>query len=102
MQYNRLLFSAFGIEEATGGSIKVSFVGWSTTSPDPNPAFATYGSLVDVASNDPTTVLPSFGEPYDVECMWAPDGRRRARKVASAQPARRACGRARRARRGRN
>lgn len=73
-QYNRLLSNAFQIEEATGVSIKVSFYSWSTTSPDPNPAFALYGSQVDVASNDPTTVLPSFGEPYNVECTWPPDG----------------------------
>ncbi len=73
-QYNRILSNAFQIDEAIGASIKISFYSWSTTSPDPNPAFAVYGSQIDATSNDPTTVLPSFGEPYNVECTWPPDG----------------------------
>ena len=40
-----------------------------------------YGSLVDNSSNDPTTLLPTFAYPYDVDCMWTVDtggGKRRA------------------------
>ncbi len=29
-----------------------------------------YGSVVHNATNDPSTVLPSFAYPYDVDCMW--------------------------------
>lgn len=74
VQYNRLLANTFQIEEATGVVVRVAFVSWSTTSPEPVPAFVAYGSQVDSTTGDPTTVLPSFAEPYNVECMWPSDG----------------------------
>ena len=34
-----------------------------------------YGSVVANNTNDPSTVIPFFADPYDVECMWgAPEG----------------------------
>jgi hypothetical protein len=53
--------------------VKVSFISWSTTSPDPIPAFTCYGSVLDNRTSDPTTIQPSFEAPYDAECMWPTD-----------------------------
>jgi hypothetical protein len=70
IQYNRILYTMFSLSDVTGVTLKVSFVAWSTTSPDPNPAFTLYGSVIDSRTNDPTTVVPSFAFPYNVDCMW--------------------------------
>ncbi len=72
VQYNRILASVFELEDAAVATLRVSYHSWSTTSPDPNPAFACYGSVIDATTNDPTTVLPSFAYPYDVDCIWTP------------------------------
>jgi len=69
-QYTNVLMNVFGIEEASGAMLEVSFVGWTSSGPDPVPTFTAYGSLVDGTSNDPTTFLPSFAFPYNVDCMW--------------------------------
>jgi len=74
VQYNRLLATTFQLEDVASVMVKVSFYSWSTTSPEPVPRFAAYGSQVDGTSGDPTAVLPSFTEPYNVECMWPADG----------------------------
>jgi hypothetical protein len=70
-QINGVLDS-LGIEEADQAMIKVSFFSWSSSSADPIPAMTCYGSMVDNRSNDPTTILPSFASPYNVECMFPP------------------------------
>ncbi len=54
--------------------IKVEFDSWQTTSPTPTPFFTVYGSVVDGRTNDPTTVLPSFGFPFDIDCLFGSDG----------------------------
>jgi len=68
------LFRPFGgewdLEDTEGASVRVSILGWSSSSADPRPMMTSYGSVVVNNTNDPTTVLPSFGDPYDVECMW--------------------------------
>ena len=73
-QYFRVLVSVFGLDPAeqdlSNITIRVSWVGWQTTGVSPVPAIAAYGSIVDDVSNDPTTVLPSFGEPYPLDCVW--------------------------------
>jgi hypothetical protein len=74
VQLNEVLLTSFGIASAEQVMIKVAFVAWTSTSTDPIPAFATYGSVIDDRSNDPTTVLPSFAYPYDVECVWPDSG----------------------------
>lgn len=89
-QYNDILPNIFGLGGAEQVMIKVSFVAWASTSTNPIPAFATYGSVVDGRSNDPTTILPSFAYPYDVECVW-PDsdpgtGVRKSRQRVTARP----------------
>ncbi len=69
LQFFRV-FNTWGLENIEPSMVKVSFVAWASNNPDPVPAFATYGSLVDDVSGDPTTVMGSFGMPYDVECVW--------------------------------
>jgi hypothetical protein len=73
-QYFRPLLGLFGIEEAVGASFRVSLAAWSSRSSNPIPTFTAYGSQVDGNSQDPTTFLPSFGFPYNVECMWPGPG----------------------------
>jgi hypothetical protein len=77
LQYFRVMSNLFGIdpaeEDLTDVTIRISWIGWQTTSVEPVPAITTYGSIVDAVSNDPTTVLPSFGEPYPVDCVWFTD-----------------------------
>jgi len=63
---------AFGLTDVADARFEVSLLQWSTTGDDPQPMFTTYGSLIDNGSNDPMTVLPNFGTPYDVDCMWPP------------------------------
>ncbi len=69
-QYYRILNLLSEEADFTDVSIRVSFIGWNTTGTNPVPAFTSYGSLVAQNSYDPTTVLPSFSAPYNVECMW--------------------------------
>jgi hypothetical protein len=90
VQFNEILLTAFGIAAAEQVMIKVAFVGWTSSSTDPIPAFATYGSVIDDSSNDPTTVLQSFAYPYDVDCVW-PDsdtgsGVRKSRQGLNSRP----------------
>jgi hypothetical protein len=90
LQLNEVLLTSFGIAAAEQVMIKVGFVGWTSSGTDPIPAFATYGSVIDDRSNDPTTILQSFAYPYDVECVW-PDsdgesGVRKSRRGVNARP----------------
>ena len=70
LQWYRVFSTLWDLEEVEMAMIKVSFVGWTSTAPEPIPAFITYGSLIDESSDDPTTILGSFAYPYDIECMW--------------------------------
>jgi len=74
LQYFRVMSTLFGLDpdadDLSGITIKVSWIGWQTSGVAPVPAITSYGSIVDNVSNDPTTVLPSFGEPYPVDCVW--------------------------------
>ena len=82
VQYNQILSEQFGIAEATDVMLRVRFVSWTTTSPDPIKVFTSYGSVAEGRTNDATTILPSFVDPYDVECMWGPaDGGEAAAKA---------------------
>ncbi len=70
-QINRVFRNWFGIDEdVSGAMLKVEMVAWQTTSPNPIPLFTCYGSFIDGRSNDPTTVLPSFTFPFNVQCMF--------------------------------
>ena len=70
LQWYRAFSTLWDLEEVEAAMIKVSFVAWSSTAPDPIPALITYGSLIDEVSDDPTTVMGAFADPYDIDCMW--------------------------------
>ncbi|MCG6964862.1 MAG: hypothetical protein LJE95_16550 [Acidobacteria bacterium] len=70
IQFNSILSANFGLSDVSDVLIKVSFLSWTSTSPDPVPMFTAYGTLVDNGTNDATTILPSFGFPYDINCVW--------------------------------
>jgi hypothetical protein len=93
LQWYRVFSTLWDLEEVEAAMIKVSFVAWASTAPDPIPAFITYGSLIDESSDDPTTILGSFADPYDIECMWdgggtpvAPKGGRISRRPVEIAP----------------
>jgi len=69
-QFNQALSTMFGITDVSDITLKVALTSWSTTGTTVVPAMTSYGSLIDNRSNDPTTVLPSFSIPYNVDCMW--------------------------------
>jgi len=58
------------LEEAEGASVQVAIEGWASQAAVPIPMMSSYGSVIYNNTNDPSTVLPSFAYPYDVECMW--------------------------------
>ena len=70
LQWYRVFKTIWDIDEVEQAMIKVSFVAWTSTAPDPVPALITYGSLIDEGSGDPTTIMGSFADPYDIDCMW--------------------------------
>jgi len=74
LQWYRVFSTLWDLEEVEMAMIKVSFVGWTSSAPEPTPAFITYGSLIDESSGDPTTIMGAFADPYDIECMWSGDG----------------------------
>lgn len=73
LQWFRVFSTLWDIDEVESAIIKISFVAWSSTAPEPVPGFVAYGSMVDNSVNDPTTVMGAFGDSYDVQCVW-PDG----------------------------
>ena len=73
LQWFRLFSSLWGITDAESSLIKVSFLAWQSSAPEPVPAFITYGSVIDQTSNDPTTIMGSFAYPFDIECMFPSD-----------------------------
>lgn len=60
----------WALEDTEGATVRVSIEAWASSSPDPRPMMTSYGSVVVNNTSDPTTVLPSFADSYDVECMW--------------------------------
>ncbi len=100
LQYFQILRNVLGIDEAEDLSevlVRVKVLSWDTNNPDAIVAFTSYGSVIDNVSNDPTTLLPSFLDPYDVDCVWAfgdkaagtaPRGTRLGRRPVEIPPAR--------------
>lgn len=74
LQFFRAFSTLWGLDEAESSIIKVSFVAWQSSSPDPVPGFIAYGSMIDNSVDDPTTILGAFGDPYPVECVWPDNG----------------------------
>ena len=64
----------WGLDDVEGASVQVAIEAWTSNAAEPIPMLSSYGSVVNNATSDPSTVLPSFAYPYDVECMWgSPD-----------------------------
>ncbi len=90
VQYQDVLDTLFDIgKPPLDITVRVSFAGWTSSGATPIPRFACYGSYVDNRSNDPTTILPSFAFPIDLESLWGTGGEGVAKVRAGAQPPRR-------------
>jgi hypothetical protein len=74
LQFFRPFRDEWNLSETEGATVRVSIEAWTSFSPDPVPLFTSYGSVVNNNTGDPTTVLPVFADPYDVDCMWNSDG----------------------------
>jgi len=60
----------WGIEDVEGSLVEVAIEAWTSQAADPIPMMSSYGSIVHNTTNDPSTVLPSFSYPYNIDCMW--------------------------------
>lgn len=56
--------------EVNRATVRVSILAWSSIAAEPVVMLTSYGSVVANNTNDPSTVLPRFVFPYDIECMW--------------------------------
>ncbi len=56
--------------DVEGSTIRVKIAAWSSAAAEPRPMLTSYGSVVHNQTSDPSSVLPSFADPYDVECIW--------------------------------
>jgi hypothetical protein len=63
----------WGLEETEGATVQVAIEAWSSQAAVPVPLMTSYGSVIVNNTNDPTTVLPVFDYPYDVDCIWNGD-----------------------------
>jgi hypothetical protein len=73
VQYNDIFNSLLGLGHTPDDTIlKISFLQWSTGSSSPVVGMTVYGTMIDNRTQDPTSLLPAFGYPYDVECQWPP------------------------------
>jgi hypothetical protein len=70
IQLNGVLSMNFNLSDVHDVLIRTSILDWTSTNPEPVPTFTAYGTLIDNRTNDATTILPSFGFPYDVNCVW--------------------------------
>jgi hypothetical protein len=71
VQYNDIFSSQLGLGNTPDDTIlKVTFLQWSSSSSDPIVGMTVYGTMIDNRSQDPTSILPAFGYPYNVECQW--------------------------------
>jgi hypothetical protein len=70
LQFFRPFREDWGIEAVEGATVQVAIEGWSSQGENPIPMMTSYGSVVNNNANDPTSILPSFAYPYDVDCMW--------------------------------
>jgi len=59
-----------------GATVRVSVISWASNGANPVPMLSSYGSVVHNNTNDPTTVLPFFAYPYDIDCIWGQSAKR--------------------------
>jgi hypothetical protein len=58
------------LTDTEGAIVRIKILAWTSSGPNPIPMLTSYGSVVNNNTSDPSTVLPSFAYPYDIECMW--------------------------------
>ena len=66
------------LTDTQGATVRVSILAWASSGPNPIPMMSSYGSVVFNNTSDPSTVLPSFAYPYDVDCLWGEPAKRAA------------------------
>ncbi len=64
----------WGLEDVEGASVQVAIEAWASQAAEPIPMMSSYGSIVHNSTNDPSTVVPFFAYPYDIECQWGGGG----------------------------
>ena len=64
----------WGLEDVEGASVQVVIVAWASQAAEPIPMMSSYGLIVHNTTNDPSTVLPFFAYPYNIECQWGTGG----------------------------
>jgi hypothetical protein len=71
LQHNNIYRQLFGLTDVPDDTVlKVGVVSWTSGSSEPVVAMTTYGTMIDNNSQDPTSILPVFGYPYNVQCQW--------------------------------
>jgi hypothetical protein len=55
-------------------TVRVTLVAWASAAADPIPMMSSYGSIVNNNTGDPSSVLPSFAYPYNIDCIWGGGG----------------------------
>lgn len=64
----------WGLEDVDAASVRVSIISWASAAAEPVPMMTSYGSIVNNNSGDPSSVLPFFAYPYNVDCIWGEGG----------------------------
>lgn len=64
----------WGLEDVDVASVRVSLVSWASSAAEPIPMLTSYGSVVQNNTGDSSSVLPSFGYPYNIDCIWGEGG----------------------------
>jgi hypothetical protein len=74
VQLYRPISASWDLGDVEGATVRVSILAWSSSAALPVVMMTSYGSIIHSRTNDPSTVLPSFAYPYDVDCMWGGGG----------------------------
>lgn len=70
VQFFRPFRDEWELADTEGATVRVSILAWASSGPQPIPMMTSYGSVVFNNTSDPSTVLPLFAYPYDVDCIW--------------------------------
>jgi len=71
IQYNDIFESQLGLGDTPDDTIlRIGVVQWTSGSSEPVVGMTVYGTMIDNKTQDPTSILPAFAYPYNVECQW--------------------------------
>jgi hypothetical protein len=75
VQYNDIFNSLLGLGSTPDDTVlNIGVLQWTSGSSEPVVGLTTYGTMIHNRTQDPTSILPAFAYPYNVECQWpAPD-----------------------------